>query len=56
MLRVPVRQWSVPRIALESLALMAHLLNSPVHELLHLKNLGDGNLRLLVLHGGNLKR
>jgi hypothetical protein len=54
-LRVPVRLQSVPLIALKSLVLMAHLLDSPVHELLPLKNLGGRNLHLLVLRRGNLR-
>jgi hypothetical protein len=44
------------RIALKSVSLMAHLLYSLIHELLCLKNLGSGSLRLLVLHRGNLRR
>jgi hypothetical protein len=56
MLRVPTHQQSVPRIALESLALMTHLLDSPIHKLLHLENLGGGSLCLLVLRRGNLWR
>jgi hypothetical protein len=46
----------VPHITLESVALMAHLLDSPVHDLLHLEDLGGRNLHLLVLYGGNLRR
>jgi hypothetical protein len=55
-LQVPTHKQSVPRIALESLSLMAHLLDNPVHKVLHLKNLGGGSLRLIVLRRGNLRR
>jgi hypothetical protein len=40
MVQVPVHQQSVPRIAFESLSLMAHLIVSPIHKLLHLENKG----------------
>jgi hypothetical protein len=56
MIRVPICQRPVPRVALKSLALMAHLLHSSVRELLHLENLGGRNLLLVVLHRGNLRR
>jgi hypothetical protein len=46
----------VPHIALENPALMTHLLDGPIHELLHLKNLGSGCLCLLVLRGENQRR
>jgi hypothetical protein len=51
-----VCQWLVPHIALEGLARMAHLLDSPVHELLCLENLSGRNLHLLMLRRGNLRR
>jgi hypothetical protein len=35
---------------------MAHLLDSPVHELLHPENLSGRTLCLLVLRRGNLRR
>jgi hypothetical protein len=43
-------------VALKNPMLMTHLLGSPVHELVHLKNHGCGSLRLLVLRGGNIRR
>jgi hypothetical protein len=54
--RAPTRQQYVPRITLESLSLMAHLLDSPVHELLQLENISGGSLRLLVFCRGNLRK
>jgi hypothetical protein len=46
----------VPHIAHENPAPMTHLLDGPIHELLHLKNLSSGSLRLLVLRGENQRR
>jgi hypothetical protein len=40
----------------QTLSLIAHLLDSPVHKLLHLKNLNGRSLYLLVLPRANRRR